>query len=307
MEEFLNKLYNYEYFGTYLMISIAVLVLLFIIILIFGKKDQKNREIEATKKLQQLNPETGNQVSNENSELNAFKETSTPLSVEAPVNAMSLNEAPLNPEVKSNDILEPKLENETIVVPNPSNNQIIPDTINTPLNEMSVNNMNVDNMTSLNSPVNNQEFINPVMPNENLVSEERREEEKPVLEKVEEQPFSFSNVVVEPITPVIPKEDVSPYEAKEVSVPTFNFNDIVSNEPLKNPEPVNSAKDIFSSVYAPNSEVKEPSPVEMPIKKEEDEDIELPTLKKEVEEIEKPILNDYNLNDLAGESYDINE
>ena len=37
-----------------------------------------------------------------------------------------------------------------------------------------------------------------------------------------------------------------------------------------------------------------------------DDDIELPTLKKDVEEIEKPVLNDYNLNDLSGETYNIN-
>ena len=55
MEEFLNNLYSYEYFGFYLIVSIIVLVLLFIIILFFGKKDQKVREIEATKKLQNGN------------------------------------------------------------------------------------------------------------------------------------------------------------------------------------------------------------------------------------------------------------
>jgi len=55
MEELLNKLYNYEYFGIYLIISIIILVLLFIIILFFGNKDKKEREIEATKKLQQIN------------------------------------------------------------------------------------------------------------------------------------------------------------------------------------------------------------------------------------------------------------
>ena len=51
MQEILNKLYGYEYFGIYLIVSIVVLVLLFIFILFFGKKDQKEREIEATKKL----------------------------------------------------------------------------------------------------------------------------------------------------------------------------------------------------------------------------------------------------------------
>ena len=69
MEEFLESLYNYEYFGFYLIISIIVLVLLFLVILFFGKKDQKVREVEATKKLQQINAE-------------AFKEEETKEKVE---------------------------------------------------------------------------------------------------------------------------------------------------------------------------------------------------------------------------------
>ena len=57
MEDFFNKLYSYEFFGFYLIISIIVLVVLFLIILFFGKKDQRNREKEATKKLQQISAE----------------------------------------------------------------------------------------------------------------------------------------------------------------------------------------------------------------------------------------------------------
>jgi len=64
MEEVLNKLYSYEYFKVYFITSIIILIILFIIILFFGKKDQKTREIEATKRLQQLNLDD-----------NAFKDT----------------------------------------------------------------------------------------------------------------------------------------------------------------------------------------------------------------------------------------
>lgn len=93
MEEFLNKLYSYEYFGTYLMVSIVVLLLLFIIILFFGKKDQRKREIEATKKLQQINNE------------NAFKEESLESSVE-------VNAAPETVSLTDQNL------DDTIIVPN---------------------------------------------------------------------------------------------------------------------------------------------------------------------------------------------
>ena len=58
MEGFLDKLYSNEYFGFYLIIAIIVLVILFLVVLFFGKKDQRKREIEATKKLQQINVDT---------------------------------------------------------------------------------------------------------------------------------------------------------------------------------------------------------------------------------------------------------
>ena len=98
MDDFLYKLYNYEYFGTYLMIIIAVLVLLFIIVLFFGKKDKKKREIEETKKLQQINSQE------------AFKEENNVASVEVPTEA-----------VPEPTMTQEQLESDTIIVPNINN------------------------------------------------------------------------------------------------------------------------------------------------------------------------------------------
>ncbi len=55
MQDFFNKLYGIENFTTYLIIAIAVLVILFLLILFLGKKDQK---LEETKKLQKLSKDT---------------------------------------------------------------------------------------------------------------------------------------------------------------------------------------------------------------------------------------------------------
>ena len=326
MEEFLNKLYNYEYFGTYLMISIAVLVLIFIIILIFGKKDQKHREIEETKKLQQINENT----------LNGFKETGEgiPLTVEpnlsAPVNT-PVAEAPVSPI--------PNLENDTIIVPtldiNASLNNVAPATsvnqmnneipnvepiINTPENTI-VNPVNpVNEVNNLNAAINridnpnlytaSQNVMPSPMPNVETPKVEEmprmdipemaemprvgREEAQPILAKEEEQPFNFG-------TSFVKSEDevASPSLA---NVPEFNFDTIVNNVSEPKRVEIPKQREVFSSVYT--NEAPKEAPIEMPSVKEEEEDIELPTLKKDVEEAK---LNDYNLNDLTGEFYTINK
>lgn len=50
--EFLYKLYDMEYFPVALLIVIAILVFLFLLILFFGKKEEKERKLEETKKLE---------------------------------------------------------------------------------------------------------------------------------------------------------------------------------------------------------------------------------------------------------------
>ena len=301
MEEFLNKLYNYEYFGTYLMISIAVLVLIFIIILIFGKKDQKHREIEETKKLQQINEET----------LNGFKETGAgiPLNVEPSLNPVNEQLSPM-----------PNLENDTIIVPTLDINESLNNLGNlTEVNEMTkvekaaevlpetpVNNLNeainrIDNpnayMASQNIMPNIETPKVEDMPRMDIPEMNEvpmaKEEVKPVLTKEEEQPFNFG-------TPEVKAEEK--IEVPNLaSVPEFNFDAIVNTaSEIKNVE-LPKVREVFSSVYTPESKKEE---VEVSNIKEEEEDIELPTLKKEVEEAK---INDYNLNDLTGEFYTINK
>ena len=302
MEEFLNKLYNYEYFGTYLMISIAVLVLIFIIILIFGKKDQKHREIEETKKLQQINEET----------LNGFKETGAgiPLNVEPSLNPVNEQPSPM-----------PNLENDTIIVPTLDINESLNNLGSlTEVNEMPkvekaaevlpetpVNNLNeainrIDNpnayMASQNVMPNIETPKVEDMPRMDIPEMNEvpmaKEEVKPVLTKEEEQPFNFG-------TPEVKAEEK--IEVPNLaSVPEFNFDSIVNTaSEIKNVE-LPKEREVFSSVYVPENK-QEPS-IEVPVVKEEEEDIELPTLKKEVEEAK---INDYNLNDLTGEFYTINK
>lgn len=302
MNEFLNKLYSYEYFGFYLIISIIVLVILFLVILFFGKKDKKEREIEATKKLQQLNGE-------------AFKEEDNKEIVE------------INPQEK--------LENDTIVmstiedVPNINNvevNEEIPEPI-LPSSDNVLGDSIVSNNIDINDNGIKEELREkPSNINEIVIEPTNAlpviEEEKPILEKIEEKPFVFTNndsfkeIEVPDIT--MAKEEIEEKPIlKEVEVPEFNFDELVKDaEEIKKEEsrPVNKGPQIFSSVYVPQKkeEVELPK-VEIKEVKDfnsEDDGIELPTLKKQEdkkeEKVEMPILNDYNLDDLSGETYNIN-
>lgn len=284
MEEFLNKLYSYEYFGTYLMIAIAVLVLLFIIVLFFGKKDQKKREIEETRKLQQIN------------NTDAFKEESNVASVEVP-----------KEEVKEPVVTQEQLENDTIVVPS--------------INDLVTNDNSVTNTNENSEPVLPQEDLNTTALNVEHVNENNFNNQQqpieivsePVLDKVEEKPLVFNDLPKEeePIVDVPETVNIEP-TVPLVDVPEFNLDKIASDvEEIKEESKDSAYKptEVFSSVYAPQKEEVELPKLEEEKTKKDDLDIELPTLKKEVEEekVEMPVLNDYNLDNITGEDYNINK
>lgn len=69
MMDFLDTLFRYEYFGPILFGIIAVLIIIFFIILFFGKKDEKERKLEETRRLELANA-------------NAFKEEDTEVALE---------------------------------------------------------------------------------------------------------------------------------------------------------------------------------------------------------------------------------
>ena len=162
----------------------------------------------------------------------------------------------------------------------------------------------------------------------NAVKDDLKIEEKfeePILERIEERPFVFENTnifennFVEPVveTPIIEDKEL----VEEIEVPKFNFEKIVEEakkvEEEKQPEIYTKGPQIFSSVYVPErkEEIEAPkvedAKIEMPLPKSNDEsDFELPVLKKEEvkeEKIEVPVLNDYDLDNLSGETYTINK
>jgi len=329
MEEFLNKLYSYENFGIYLIISIVVLIILFFVILFFGKKDKKEREIEATKKLQQINAD-------------AFKDDSIVETVEVNNN---LTENIQVDSVNNNDLEEqisdvtPVIEEVPTIMNNTEESEeyeipepVLP-TVEQPQIEVTEPTIN------LNLEIPEVPVVEPVKEINNELSSIEQKEEfnistieeiSPILEKIEEKQLVFNDTNIEdvPVVPVIEQIEekvVEPIVSDEVEVPTFNFDEIVKSvEETKKPENTYTrGPQIFSSVYVPEKEdvkVEEEPKIEIPeikeIPKTNDEmDFELPTLKKDVkveeeteikeEKIEMPVLNDYDLDNLSGETYDI--
>ncbi len=112
--DFLSRLYSNENFGIILFIIISILVLAFLIVLFFGKKDQKERQLAETKNLD-INSESGQ---------NAFQDVEEPSTLEVPVPPM---ETPIPPT----PIIEPKepapMEfNEVPVTPEPVKEEMTP-------------------------------------------------------------------------------------------------------------------------------------------------------------------------------------
>ena len=268
MEEILNKLYSYEYFNLYLISAIVVLVILFFVILFVGKKDKKEREIETTKKLEKINNE------------DAFKSES--------------NETPL-------EFADKSLEDDTIMIPTIGD-----------LNEQPINNELNDNMTFDSVSVDNDikepemNMDNFDVPSINSVIDNPISDE-PILEKVEEKPLVVEEDIVSHI-------DETGIELGDEEPKIMSFDELLKSDednvideptiPIINPVKEELKDEIVAPISSPNEE--------MPVPSKEEIDMELPALKKEVqeekkEEIEKPVLTDYNLDELSGETYDINK
>lgn len=222
--DFLNKLYESNYFGIGLFAVIAFLVVTFLIVLFFGKKDEKKRKLEATQKL---------------AADNTFKETTEPTPVEIPANPEPVE--PIN--LEANSIVEPVVmtPNEPLVKPVEPVTPIMP---TPPINQEPINPIKeednfVDNL-SIEEPVRPvidtpkvEPIITPVAP---IIKDE------PVVEP----PIK----VVEPIKIEIPKETITPVEPiiKEEE-PKLEINE----EPVINTyyKPVEKSKEV-EEVKVPN-------------------------------------------------------
>ena len=105
---FIYELYKDENFTTYLVIALVVLVALFIVVLIFGKKDQK---MEETKRLQKIDPDAFKEDKKEPEKVEISKKEEQPIVEDVP----EIELPKIDEEVHVTDF-EPEVENSALLI-----------------------------------------------------------------------------------------------------------------------------------------------------------------------------------------------
>ena len=211
MMEFLDKIYGYEHFGIFLFAAIAILVVLFLIVLFFGKKDEKKRELERTQQMAQPVADGFANVSTEPTPLNITEPTFAP--VENIVNQSTVIEEPV---IESTPITEPQVEVQNTPIIEP----IIPVE---PITE------NVE-PTPVLSPIVEPTIISSVTPENYDVIPETKVEEIVAPEPV--------------VTPIVTEK------VEEIKIPNFNFDELAASIANELNELENSQKEIVEPIIS---------------------------------------------------------
>ena len=294
MMDFIYDLYQNDNFVLYLTIALVILVILFVVVLFFGKKDQK---LEETKRLQKIELD------------NAFKEEKElPEKIEVEVkNDDVKEEVPVNNEKKEEELPKKSIFDETTSIPlvkeesqdvkiaEPQNVEV---TTFEPIIKEEKPKVEekmvslVDNDKPLFMPSSDVDDIGKDLSELEKLKEEFRNMDLPKEEKIEE------NKVIE--------EDIFPsrLDRKVEEEKPLRMKDNTEEKKYK-------PSSVFSSVFVNNNEEK--PEVKEEVKKEvkeepkkvslftiEDDDLELPTLKKEEQK------ENINLDNITGETYNIN-
>ena len=257
--DFLNKLYESNYFGIGLFAVIAFLVVTFLIVLFFGKKDEKKRKLEATQKL---------------AADNTFKETTEPTPVEIPANPEPVE--PIN--LEANSIVEPVVmtPNEPLVKPVEPVTPIMP---TPPINQEPINPIKeednfVDNL-SIEEPVRPvidtpkvEPIITPVAP---IIKD--KPVVKPPVKVVEPTKIEIPKETITPVEPIIKEEEpkleineepvINTYykpvekskEVEEVKVPNIDFDSLAKSISKELDELENNSRKYEEIKVTPMSEV----------------------------------------------------
>lgn len=283
--EFLYKLYDNKYFGITLFIVIAILIFLFLLILFFGKKDEKKRKLEETKKLELENANTFKET-DENVESLEIQEIAQP-NLDLENTSDVSNEIVQNNIEQSNDdiLLEiPKLNIDDDVVVKPELNSSIQD--DNAINNLSFELPKIDKSIEKNDDNNELNDINIddlFQTNIELPKEEKIENNlsvEPVKEEVQENLNSTFRTVEAPFSSV--------YINKEENV-------IANKEPEKNTS--------FSPMFElpKMADNKEVSDLKEELKSDEKEE------KKEQPEVTKVSDFDSLFGDIETETYSIDK
>lgn len=190
--DFLNKLYESNYFGIGLFAVISFLVVAFLIVLFFGKKDEKKRKME------NLNISTPESNSDD-----TFKETTplTPIEVPTSTTDFVAPVAPINYDTPS----EPTTTISANNIGQPQNIDLAP-TLDAPV-----------------APVNPLPSVNPVVEPVNIVTPTRVTPivEEPITPIINQEVEPIKPIIEEPVVPIISEPVINPV-TPTISEPTFN-------------------------------------------------------------------------------------
>lgn len=273
--DFLYKLYSNENFGIILFVIISILVLAFLIILFFGKKDEKLRKLAETKKLE-INQ-------NEEAEV-AFQDVEEPINLEIPQEEPEVP-MPIAEEVATNFVSENVVLNSNLVeetVKEPITDSIIPEPVYEEPKELPKMDFDFDALAA---------SISKEL--EGIGNQETSINTEPVFEEPKKE--EFNNFVMPSFEPIKPVETEKPVEvAEEV---------INNNEETEIKRPTIPSPTQFSSVFvgkrASEEEVKpvilesvklEPLPVKPNM--ELPKPIDLPKLTSDPSPMVKPIIEE---------------
>ena len=294
MMDFIYDLYQNDNFVLYLTIALVILVILFVVVLFFGKKDQK---LEETKRLQKIELD------------NAFKEEKElpeKIEVEVKNDDVKKEEVPVNNEKKEEELPKKSIFDETTSIP----------LVKEESQDVKIAEPHNVEVTTF----------------EPIIKEEKPKVEEKMVSLVEEddKPLFMSNNDIDDIgkdlseleklkeefrSMDLPKEESKPIFSDEDVIPSrldrkVEEKEIPSRLNNKNEEKKYKPSAVFSSVFVNNKdEQKEAEEVKPEVKEEpkkvslftiEDDDLELPTLKKEEQK------ENINLDNITGETYNIN-
>ena len=304
MMDFIYGLYQNDNFVLYLTIALVILIILFVLVLIFGKRDQK---LEETKRLQKI-------------DVDAFKEEQPKEKVKVEVPAPEIKE-----EVKP-VLEEPKEEQKVTEEETPKAKSIFDDTQVLPIKKTT----EIENAEEINVTT----FEPKASVTEEIAIEPKKEEKKAVIKPLvdieeEDKPINIKELDEINFDDINLEKDLDEIENIKKE---FNSIEIPKIKEEKEDKVVEEKKEtkaykpgpqIFSSVFvnkeAPKEEVKEEIPKtevkETPkpktslfsIQDDDEETIELPPLKKTEtkEESPKTETKTFSFDDITGETYNI--
>ena len=304
MMDFIYELYQNDNFVLYLTIALVILIILFVLVLIFGKRDQK---LEETKRLQKI-------------DVDAFKEEQPKEKVKVEVPTPEIKE-----EVKP-VLEEPKEEQKVTEEETPKAKSIFDDTQVLPIKKTT----EIENAEEINVTT----FEPKASVTEEIAIEPKKEEKKEVIKPLvdieeEDKPINIKELDEINFDDINLEKDLDEIEKKKKE---FNSIEIPKIKEEKEDKVVEEKKEtkaykpgpqIFSSVFvnkeAPKEEVKEEIPKtevkETPkpktslfsIQDDDEETIELPPLKKTEtkEESPKTETKTFSFDDITGETYNI--